>query len=206
MGSSAKKITPEEVWEGINELRKAQKETDRQLKETDRQLKETDRQLKEMAKETDRQLKETNRQLRKTDARFNSQWGKLIESLVEGDLVKLFNQKKIAVQRTLKNARYWWEDKEYEFDIIAVNGEEVVVVEVKTTLRPNYVDHFIEKLENFKEAFPEYSNKVIYGAVAFIKADASSDKYSESKGLFVIRAVGSSSSIMNSKDFTPEKF
>ena len=28
-----------------------------------------------------------------------------------------------------------------DFDILAVNGEQVVVVEVKTTLRPEDVDH-----------------------------------------------------------------
>ena len=32
---------PQEVWNGINELRKAQTETDRQMKETDQRMKET---------------------------------------------------------------------------------------------------------------------------------------------------------------------
>ena len=61
MSDLAKKITPQEVWAGIDRLREAQKETDRQLKETDRQLKEDSRELKEAQKETDRQLKETDR-------------------------------------------------------------------------------------------------------------------------------------------------
>ena len=40
--------TPQEVWDGINELRKAQRmaETDRQMKETDQRMAETDRQMK----------------------------------------------------------------------------------------------------------------------------------------------------------------
>ena len=195
MGSSAKKITPEEVWEGINELRKAQKETDRQLNR-----------LGESQEETDRQLRETDRQLRKTDARFNSQWGKLVESLVKGDIVNLFSKRNIPVQGTTQRAKKLFNDKEYEFDIIVHNGAEIIVVEVKTTLRPKYVDHFLKKLGDFKRAFSEYSGKTVYGAVAYLTADASSDRYSENKGLFVIQATGNSSSIINGKDFSPKKF
>ena len=39
--------------------------------------------------------KETDKQLKKTDARFNSQWGKLVESLVEGKLVEILNERGI---------------------------------------------------------------------------------------------------------------
>ena len=59
---------------------------------------------------------------------------------------------------------------EYEFDIIAVNGREVVIVEVKTTLRLRDLDHFTEKLKMFKKVWPEYRDKKIYGAVAYLKA------------------------------------
>ena len=107
---TAKKITSEDVWESIKELTEAQKETDRQLKETDRQLKKTAEQLEESKLETDRQLKETaeqlkesnletDRQLKEIGARFDSQWGKLMESLVDGDIVKLFTERNIPVER-----------------------------------------------------------------------------------------------------------
>ena len=46
----------------------------------------------------------------------------------------------------------------------------------------------------------------IYGAVAFIIADSSSDRYSESKKLLAIKATGSSSSIINSPDLKPRAF
>ena len=204
-----KKATLEDAWSIIAELAKAQKETDRQLKgvsksqeETDRQLKgvsksqeETDRQLKGVSKsqeETDRQLKATDRQLResqeetakqlrKTDRRFNTQWGKLIESLVQGDIEKRFSKRGIPVQGTTQRAKKTVNGKQYEFDIIVHNGSEIIVVEVKTTLDVKKVDHFIEKLKDFKMVFTEYADKKIYGAVAFIIADSESDKYSENK-------------------------
>ena len=67
-------VTMEEVWAGINELRKAQAETDRQLKESYQEMKEskkeTDRRMEESRIETDRRMEEsrieTNRVLKES--------------------------------------------------------------------------------------------------------------------------------------------
>ena len=206
--------TPQEVWDGINELRKAQTETDRQMKETDRQMKETDQRMAEtdrQIKKTDLQLKEqaiiTDRRLKKLDELFSGQWGKLMEALVEGDLIKLLKDKKIEVERTLQNIKGEREGEKWEIDILAINGKEVVVVEVKTTLTVKHVDHFIEKvLKDFTNLNPEYKSKKIYGAVAYLKADQNSDSYAQKGGLFVIRATGSSASITNKQEFIPKDF
>ena len=98
------------------------------------------------------------------------------------------------------------EEKSKEFDIIAVNGSEVVVVEVKTTLKPRDVDYFIESLKDFKKCFRDYKNKKVYGAVAFLKSDSKAHVFSERKGLFVIRATGDSASLINKPDFKPKTF
>ena len=202
-----------ELRKGLKELFVSQKETDRQMKtlsaETDRKFKETAEQLQKtdrQLQETAEQLQKTDRQLRKTDRLFNSQWGKLVESLVEGDLVKLLKEKGVAVKRTLKNMKREHGERQFEFDIIAINGPEIVVVEVKTTLTVRDVDYFMKKLQNFTDFAPEYQGKKIYGAVAYIKADQSSHINAERRGLFVIRAVGSSSSIINKEDFKPKAF
>jgi hypothetical protein len=52
------------------------------FKETDKKFQETDRVLSEKFKETDKKLN-------KLERLFTSQWGKLVESLVEGDIVTL---------------------------------------------------------------------------------------------------------------------
>ena len=76
-------------------------ETDKKFQETDKRFQETDRILSEKFKETDRMLsekfKETDKKLNKLEQLFTSQWGKLVESLVEGDIVNLLNQKGINV-------------------------------------------------------------------------------------------------------------
>ena len=141
--------TPEEIWNILREVAERQRETgrvvqrlgeetDRLRQKTDRQVQETDRQVQETRREmqkTDRQMKETDLRLRKLDELFNGQWGKLMESLVEGDLVNLLSRRGVAVDHTITNARKNYGERRWEFDILAVNGEEVVVVEVKTPSR-----------------------------------------------------------------------
>jgi hypothetical protein len=167
-------------------------------------------QVWQMFQETDRILsekfQETDRKIRELDRLFTSQWGKLVESLVEGDLIKLLNTKNISVERTTQRVRGNRDGQNYEFDIIAINGDEIVIVEVKTTLRPADINDFNEKLWKAKTYLPEYSGKAIYGAMAFITAEGSSDRMAEKQGFFIIRATGNSSSIINQDDFKPKAF
>ena len=178
----------DQIWQLFQETDKKFQETDKQFKETDKQFKETDKKIKELS------------------ALFTSQWGKLVESLVEGDLVNLLNQHGIAVEKTLQRVKGNKDGENFEFDIIAVNSHEIVIVEVKTTLRVDDVDYFHKKVWKAKRYMPEYADKKIYGGVAFITADGASDRMAEKLGFFVIRATGNSSSIINRKDFKPKAF
>ena len=128
--------------------------------------------------------------------------------MVEGKLVGLLKNRGISVDKTMTRVRSSnkEEKSDYEFDILAVNGEEVVIVEVKTTLKTKDTKYFLKKLELFKKIFPEYSKKRIYGAVAYLKDDAYAATYSENQGLFVIRATGDSASITNKEGFKPKTF
>ena len=152
-------------------------------------------------------MRETDRTLRRLEDLFNGQWGKLMEALVEGDLLKLLRQRGIAADHTVNNLKSGNGARRWEIDIIAANGEVVVAVEVKTTLKVRQVGNFIETLKVFPEEAPEvYRNKQVYGAVAYLKADEAADVYAERQGLYVIRATGSSASITNQEDFKPRAF
>ena len=64
-------------------------------------------------------MKDTDRRLKKTDELFNSQWGKLVESLVEGDLVPLLQARDIKVESTHRRVDGRRNGEHYEFDILA---------------------------------------------------------------------------------------
>ncbi len=180
--------TPDEIWQILKETAAIQKRNSREIAE-----------LRLSQKETDQQIK-------KTEALFNTQWGRLMESLVEGDLIPILRQKGVKVSQTHKNVGQRGYGDDFEYDIIAENGQEVVVVEVKTTLRVNDVKDFLISLQKFTTRKPRYRENTIYGAVAWLRADEESALYAEKQGLFVIRATGSSASIVNQENFQPQVF
>ena len=216
--------TPDEIWKILKEVSASQKKTAAAQEEAAARRKEADakeaaRQKEADAKEAARHEKamqemeeirqsqrETAKQIKKTEALFNTQWGKLMESLVDGDLVPILNQRGIPVDHTVINAKKRGRDDNYEYDIIAVNGEEIVVVEVKTTLRVQDVKDFLVNLGKVTTRMSHYKHKTIYGAMAWLRADSNAEVYAERQGLFVIRATGGSASIINQEDFKPQVF
>ena len=198
--------TPEEIW---SILRATSDKSARETEELKQLIKENEKLVEKLIRETGetgKQMKETDRRLRKLDELFNSQWGKLVESLVEGDLVALLQARGIAVQTTHPRVSGRGNGEHYEFDILAVNGDEVVVVEIKTTLRAGDVKRFLSKLAKFTGWLPEYKGRKILGAVAYLKADHTVVVHAERQGLFVIRATGNSASIINEAGFQPRVF
>jgi len=188
------------------ELREPRRETERLMKErskkAERRQKESDRRQREI----DRQMQETDRRLKKAEDLFTTQWGRLMESLVRGDLVALLNERGIEVERTLQRVESRRGGRHFEVDLLAVNGREVVVVEVKTTLRSEGVTKFVSKLSEFLDWCAEYRGRRILGAVAYLDGAESVTKYAERSGLFVIRATGNSASILNEPGFEPRAF
>ena len=201
-------VTLDEVWALF-------KEADRRFQDTERLLKEksleTERLLKEKSLETERLLREhseaTQKKLDQLEDLFVGQWGKLMESLVEGDLVRLLTARGIAIADTSSRIKGQRSDGgNYEFDIIAHNGEEIVVVEVKTTLKPQDVKKFLTKLDQLKTWMPRYAHNRIYGAMAWLTADAGAEAMVIKRGLFSIRATGDSAQILNAPDFIPRSW
>ena len=150
--------TPQEIWSMLRELTASQRETARLIRELRESGAETDRRMQE----TDRQMQETDRRLRKLDDLFNGQWGKLIEALVAGDLIRLLNRRDVAVQHLSTNLELNDAERTWEIDILAMNGAELVAVEVKTTLKVRDVDHFLDTLRHLTRLLPDYANREIY--------------------------------------------
>jgi len=185
----------QEIWEILKKSSRLQKENIEQFKETDRRF-----------KETDLQFKETDKKIKEAFALFTSQWGKLVESLVEGDIVRLFKEWGLSVHDTSTRRKGNHNGQNFEFDIIVHNGDSIVVVEVKTTLKVQDVKEFVSKLKMASTWMDEYKNYKVYGAMAYLKAEGNSNQYAEGQSLFVIRATGKSASIKNGNAFVPRIF
>ena len=174
--------------------------------------------MKESKLEVDKELKELKesiieqrRNLDKASGNFDNKWGAFIESLIAGDLVSLLKEQGIPV-REFESRKYLYRENRTvlgEYDLIAHNGESVVVTEVKSTLTKDKVDKFITKLHKFKKHRRFDPNKKIFGAMGFLEAEDGSVEYAEEKGFFAIRSPEGEfkvSRIVNSKDFKPKAF
>ena len=136
---------------------------------------------------------------------FSSPWEELLE-LVKGDLFPLLNGRGLTVESTHQRHKGRRNGEYLEFDLVAVCQRDVVVVEVRPTLRSEDVTEFLSRLPRFTHLAREYRGRRILGAVAYVKSDDAVTTHAERKGLFLIRATGSSTSILNAGDFEPRAF
>jgi hypothetical protein len=184
----------------IKELRELFKETDKKFKETDKRFKETDRRLDKRFRETDKKIKELSNL-------FTTQWGKLVEALVEPGAVNLFRERGIDVYYTARRIEVEDEKRRKiaEYDIVLVNDKEVVVIEVKTTVKKEDVDYFLEKLAKVREHLRSLvKDKKVYGAIAGINFEEGVDRYAYRSGLFVLKSEGGIIRIANDPEFKPK--
>ena len=199
-----KTATLGEVWATIEALGKAQQK-----------VAEAQQRTEEAQQKTEESLQKLTDKLDKADGGFRNKWGQFLENLVKGDLVKLLGERNIEVKRVQPRMVFYKNGKEAgDFDLVALNGEEIVAVEVKSTLTVEDVEKFIGHLKKFKEYFDEYKNNVIYGGVAYLcesidKEAGGAAEYAEENGLFVIVSPGGQANVTtvsNPKDFKPKAF
>ncbi len=193
----------------IEEILREIAEGHRQLQESHHKTEEGFLKLQESQLKTEEAQRKTEEAIRKTDGNFNNKWGSFMQSLVKGDFDKLLRSRGINVQQTSKGVEVKRSDGsiKWEFDLIAINGREVVLAEVKTTLSSHDVDAFLVKLADYKKCVESHRDKLLYGAVAYLD-EAGAAKYAQKSGLFTIAAVGATevATMTNPEGFVPKAF
>ena len=187
----------------FQETRLQFEETDRRFKETDRKFQETDRKFQD----TDRKFNRTDEKLRELEGLFVGQWGKLMESLGKGSAVKPFREWGIDVHMISQRAASHREGRSMEINLLMANDDQVVVVEVKTTLKVEHVRELLEDLKAFTRFFKRFRGCRVYGAVAALRMEEEADKYAYRHGLFVVKAGADGlAKILNDHRFRPADF
>ncbi len=202
----------EELFRGIRELREFQKETSqqiRELREFQMQTEKEIRELRESQKETENFLKEVMRGIRELRIQLGDiglVQGEIGEELFYRNLKSMFKKRGMVFNSVRRNLRKSRDDREY--DIVATNGTQVLVVEVKNKLRRRHIDQFLEeRLPEFKEKFPQYKDKELLGAVGGLVVKDDVARYAERKGLFVLTQTDDGgATILNKERFKPKVF
>ena len=118
----------------------------------------------------------------------------------------LFLKRGIPVHQVSQRMKKRLNGQTLEIDVLVTNENHVLVVEVKSSLGVNDVKDLMDDLKQFREFFPEYAQKQLYGAVAGIEIEEGADKYAYRQGLFVLAQAGEAVSILNNPDFEPRNW
>ena len=206
------KTSLEDLKQIIKDLSEAQRQGEVARQRLAEQVSEAQQRTEAALKETQEAVKKQGENLDKASGNFNNKWGAFMEKLVKGNLIDLLQKQGIAVDAVTRKFEIWDKNnknKLAEFDLLAVNGDEMVVVEVKTTLSSEKLAKFIHKLEKYKHRLPVDKRKKIYGAVAYLDSDGNAKEEAIKQGLFVIEAPrrdGEFATIANPEGFEPQRF
>ena len=200
-------------------LKESAEKRDRAINESaekrDRALNESaekrDRALNESAEKRDRALNEsadrTDEAIRKFSGMFSSQWGDLVEALVEPNLVSQFQARGVPI--TQKARRVEGVDRkgrQVEIDVLLMNGDTAVAIEVKSKCKVDDIDDYEETLGRFKEAFPRYAEGRVLAGIAAVVFDSDCDRYAYKRGMYVLKPIEGVAQILNDEGFTPKEF
>lgn len=202
--------TSNEVWQLLGELVKAQKETERRFQETDlliqqvsKEVERVSHEVEQVSKEVQKVSKEVQRVSRDI-GNLGGKWGRFVENMVAPACETLFLNRGIPVHQVSQRVRKRLNGGTLEIDVLVTNADHVLIVEVKSSLGVEDIKELIKDLKQFRQFFPEYSQKQLYGAVAGIEVEDSADIYAYRQGLFVLAQSGENVAILNKADFQPK--
>lgn len=171
------------------------------LREANAELREFHRQSRA---ETDRAIDEA---IRKLAGEFSSQWGDLVEALVEPSLVGQFQARGVPItQSTRRMEGIDQAGRQVEIDVLLVNGDAVVAIEVKTKCKVDDIVDFEDSLSRFRETFRQYSGHRLLAGVAAVTFDSDCDRYAYKRGMFVLKPIAGIAQILNDEGFVPKEF
>jgi hypothetical protein len=146
---------------------------------------ETDRRMKE----TDHRIKETNKQI----ANLGNRVGELVESMVEGGVVRLFRDLGYTFTRSSRRMDFGQieDGTAGEVDLFLENGEYALLVEVKTNLTKDDVDDHAHRLSKYRvDANRHNDHRKFLGAVGGGVVSKEVQTHAQRHGFFVIRQSG----------------
>jgi hypothetical protein len=187
----------------------AQTENRRMAQETERMAQETERRFQEMAeqfRETERLVQQQNQKLNEQLGKLGNRLGEFVEWQVRPAVVKLFQDRGIAVHEFHDGVSVQRGDEGIEIDLLVVNTTDAVLVEVKSKLTQLDVDEHLERLSQFERLMPRYQDVQAMGAVAGMVVPSAETRYAYRQGLFVLAQSGNSVVILNDDKFQPHQW
>ncbi|MDR0221600.1 MAG: hypothetical protein LBI54_09385 [Lachnospiraceae bacterium] len=194
---AAKGLTFEKVWAALMESRAQMEETKARMREEAEQMRESHEQFREEMRESHKKTEKIVAELSKNMGGLQNSFGRFVESMFTADLCSKFQELGYEFTRQFFNTRYTESGKKIaEVDATLENGEYILLVEVKTEMRLEFVNYHLERIEKIRQYMDNHNDhRKIIGAIASGTVSESILEYAQSKGLFVIVQSGESSTL-----------
>lgn len=179
--------------------------------QTESEIREFKDEMQRDWKNSKNEMTEFKEEMRKDRAMAFKQWGEIANKM--GTLAEDFvapNVREIAlryfcceegseedfmVRRFKRKPKT--KSKRREFDVIAVYDTKIILVEVKSTPRIQYIDDFAATLKEVYEYFPEYVNKKIIPVFASLYLSDEVIAYLTKKNIFAMAIRDDMMDLMN---------
>jgi hypothetical protein len=188
--------TPVTIEDIYKLFQKSQEESDRRFAERDRRISELNEKLTTIDRLVDCNISQAVNNSTTREKCF-------VADIVQPAIWHIFHKWGIDIKELALGVRTERHGLEMQIDILAINDDQILLVEYTPKFSKSDVDEFVEKLTRFKDAFPHYKDYQTYGAVAGIEINEGIDRYAYRQGLFVIKPSGDGVAIANDDDFKP---
>ncbi|HOM10519.1 MAG TPA: hypothetical protein PLV81_10260 [Spirochaetota bacterium] len=134
-------------------------------------------------------------EMKQSFRKMNQQWGELANKMgtIVEDIIypatrpvleKYFNCELETIMMNITRKKDGIKD---EFDVIAVSEDKVFLIEVKSTMRQQYVDDFKnKKIERFRFLFNEYNDKQLIPILATLRYEESMLNYVTNQNIYAM--------------------
>ncbi len=183
-------MTDQELKDLVASLAVESKKTDEQLQRTDEQLQKTDKQLQktiEQSEDTKKTLKNVGIHL----GGITKSQGKVAEEFFYNSIRTTKTVASIKYDEIFKNLKKDRDNVSDEYDILLVNGKDILIIETKYRAKSKDLNKLInKKYKNFKKLFPIYKDYNHHLALASFQIEDNVREKALKNGVLVLQRKG----------------
>jgi chromosome segregation ATPase len=195
------------------EMSAARGHSEREMSKFQDEMQEDRRNSKEEMSKFQEDMRLDRRELNKKLGEIAHKQGRMAEDLVSPSICRILleilglplsyecNQSE-RVRRRHSKIR----GRRREFDVVAEYGDYVLVVETKSTPKPENIPELLAMTREFRDYFPEFKDRKLIAGLAMLYADKSLIRYASSKGILILAVGDELMDVMNEPGFVPTEF
>jgi hypothetical protein len=195
------------------EMEASRKRSDERMSKFQDEMQEDRRNSKEEMSKFQEDMRLDRRELNKKLGEIANKQGRMAEDLVAPSICRILleilglplsyecNQSE-RVRRRHSKIR----GRRREFDVVAEYGDYVLVVETKSTPKPENIPELLAMTREFRDYFPEYKDRKLIAGLAMLYADKSLIRYASSQGILILAVGDELMDVMNEPGFKPTEF